>query len=45
MQKKSVVRLTDGEREMLNGLFKKKHISSQKVLRARVLLKADSERS
>ena len=43
MQKKYVVRLTDAEREILNGLFKKKHVSSQKVLRARVLLKADSD--
>ena len=43
MQKKYVVRLTDAEREILNGLVKKKHVSSQKVLRARVLLKADSD--
>jgi hypothetical protein len=42
MQKKYVVRLTDAEREILNVLVKKKRVSSQKVLRARVLLKADS---
>lgn len=43
MQKKYVVRLTDAEREALNVLVKKKRVSSQKVLRARVLLKADSD--
>lgn len=43
MQKKYVVRLTDGEREVLNRLIKKQRASSQKVLRARVLLKADAE--
>ena len=43
MQKKHVVRLTDAEREILNVLVKKKRVSSQKVLRARVLLKADSD--
>ena len=43
MQKTYVVRLTDGEREVLNGLVKKQRVSSQKVLRARVLLKADAE--
>mgnify|MGYP003622968017 CR=1 FL=1 len=43
MQKKYVVRLTDTEREALSVLVKKKRVSSQKVLRARVLLKADSE--
>jgi hypothetical protein len=43
MQKKYVVRLTDAERDALNVLVKKKRVSSQKVLRARVLLKADSD--
>ena len=43
MQKKYVVRLTDAERATLNVLLKKKRVSSQKVLRARVLLKADSD--
>jgi Homeodomain-like domain len=43
MPKKYVVRLTDAEREALNVLVKKKRVSSQKVLRARVLLKADSD--
>ena len=43
MQKKYVVRLTDGEREVWNRLIKKQRASSQKVLRARVLLKADAE--
>jgi len=43
MQKKYVVRLTDAEREILNGLVKKRRVSAQKVLRARVLLKADAD--
>ena len=43
MQKKYVVRLMDAEREMLNGLVKKQRVSSQKVLRARVLLKSDAD--
>ena len=43
MQKKYVVRLTDAEREMLHGLVKKRRVSAQKVLRARVLLKADTD--
>lgn len=43
MQKKYVVRLTDAEREMLNGLVKKRRVSAQKVLRARVLLKTDAD--
>ncbi len=43
MQKKYVVRLTDAEREILDVLVKKKRVSSQKVLRARVLLKADCD--
>ena len=43
MQKKYIVRLTTGEREELNALVKKRGVSAQKVLRARVLLKADVE--
>jgi hypothetical protein len=43
MQKRYIVRLTDAEREVLNVLVKKKRVSSQKALRARVLLKADSD--
>ena len=43
MQKKYVVRLTEAERELLNGLTKKRRVSAQKVLRARVLLKADAD--
>jgi hypothetical protein len=43
MQKKYVVRLTDAEQEVLNGLLKKRRVSAQKVLRARVLLKADAD--
>ena len=43
MQKKYVVRLSDAEREILVALVKKKRVSSQKVLRARVLLKADAD--
>ena len=41
MPKKNIVRLTDAEREMLNGLIKQRRAAAQKVLRARVLLKAD----
>ena len=40
MPKKYMVRLTDAEREMLNGLSKQRRAAAQKVLRARVLLKA-----
>ena len=43
MRKKYVVRLTDAERELLNGLVKKQRVSAQKVLRARVLLKTDAD--
>jgi len=43
MQKKYVVRLTDAEQEVLNGLLKKRRVSAQKLLRARVLLKADAD--
>jgi hypothetical protein len=41
MAKKYVVRLSDSERDVLNGLVGKRRVSGQKVLRARVLLKAD----
>ena len=41
MEKKYIVRLTDAERESLNRLLTQQRISSQKVRRARVLLKAD----
>ena len=41
MPKKYIVRLTDAEREILNGLIKQRRAAAQKVLRARVLLKAD----
>ena len=41
MAKKYVVRLSDSERAVLNGLVGKRRVSGQKVLRARVLLKAD----
>ncbi len=43
MQKKYVIRLTDAEREILNRVLKQKRVSSQKVRRAQVLLKADSD--
>ena len=43
MQKKYIVRLTDAERETLNRLVKKRRVSSQKVRRAQVLLKADAD--
>ncbi len=43
MQKKYIVRLTDAERETLTGIVEKLKGSSQKILRARVLLKADAE--
>jgi homeodomain-containing protein len=43
MQKKYIVRLTDEERETLNRLLKKRRVSSQKVRRALVLLKADAD--
>jgi len=41
MQKKYIVRLTDAEREVLNRLLTQRRAASQKVRRARVLLKAD----
>lgn len=43
MRKKYVVRLTDGEREMLTGLLKRHRVAAQKVRRARILLKADAD--
>ena len=43
MRKKYVVRLSDAEREVLEGLVKKRRVLAQKVLRARVLLKADAD--
>lgn len=43
MPKKYIVRLTDAEREMLNGLIKQRRVAAQKVLRAHVLLKADAD--
>ena len=43
MQKKYIVRLTEEERETLNRLVKKRRVSSQKVRRAHVLLKADAD--
>ena len=45
MQKQYVVRLADVERESLNILLKKNRVASQKMLRARVLLKSDSDGS
>jgi hypothetical protein len=43
MQKKYVVRLTDSERETLNGVLKQKRVSAQRSRRAQVLLKADAD--
>lgn len=43
MQKKYIVRLSDAERETLNRLVKQRRVSSQKVRRAQVLLKADAD--
>ena len=43
MHKKYVVRLTDAERETLNQLVTKRHVSAQKVRRAQILLKADAD--
>jgi transposase len=45
MQKKYVVRLTDAEREILSKLVKQRRVSSQKVRRAQVLVKADADGS
>ena len=41
MPKKYVVRLTDGERETLSQILKKRGVAAQKVRRASMLLKAD----
>lgn len=43
MHKKYIVRLSDAEREILNRLAKQRHVSSQQVRRAQVLLKADAD--
>ena len=43
MLKKYIVRLTDAERETLNQVVDKLKGTSQKILRARVLLKADAD--
>ena len=43
MQKKYVVRLSESERNALSELISKRRVSGQKVLRARVLLKADAD--
>jgi hypothetical protein len=43
VQKKYVVRLTDAEREHLSSVVKKLNGSSQKVMRAQILLKADAD--
>lgn len=43
MEKKYIVRLTDEERGMLEGVVKKLKGTSQKVRRAQILLKADAD--
>ena len=43
MQKKYVVRLTDQERDELEGVVKKLKGTGQKVRRAKILLKADAD--
>ena len=43
MHKKYIVRLSDAEREILNRLAQQRRVSSQKVRRAQVLLKADAD--
>jgi hypothetical protein len=43
MHKKYIVRLTDAERQTLNEILKRKRVASQKIRRARVLLKADAD--
>jgi hypothetical protein len=43
MKKKYLVRLTDAERDTLQGVVKKLKGSSQKVRRAQILLKADAD--
>jgi len=41
MPKKYIVRLTDGARETLNQIVKKRGVAAQRVRRASMLLKAD----
>jgi len=41
MPKKYIVRLTDGERETLHQILKKRGVAAQRVRRASILLKAD----
>lgn len=43
MRKKYIVRLSDQERDTLRGVVKKLQGTSQKVRRAQILLKADSD--
>lgn len=43
MEKKYIVRLTDVERETLRQVIRKLKGSSQKVMRAQILLKADAD--
>jgi hypothetical protein len=43
MEKKYIVRLTDNERELLSRIVKTQRVSSQKIRRARILLKADAD--
>jgi hypothetical protein len=43
MQKKYIVRLTDGERQELRQVVKKLKGTSQKVRRAQILLKSDAD--
>lgn len=43
MQKKYIVRLTDGERQELEQVIKKLKGTSQKVRRAQILLKSDAD--
>lgn len=43
MEKKYIVRLTDEEREVLQGVIRKLKGSSGKVRRAQILLKADAD--
>jgi len=45
MQKRYVVRLTDQERSELQGIIKKLKGTGQKVRRAQILLKADTDRT
>ena len=41
MPKKYIVRLTDGERETLHQILKKRGVAAQRVRRASIVLKAD----